>query len=326
MSAYRTSGMCTTLLLCLVLFASCATTTAPVAQKATVTPTSTAKARVPQPTATPTIVTATPTRSTTPQQYTSHVFSRGVGRPDDMVFDRQGRVLFSDFYNGTVSRLNRDGSVTVLLHGLAGPEGLIVLSDGAMIIAEQSTNRILTLAPGAMNRAPTVLRTLPATPSASNCDKHGVDGIAFDATTQTIIVPDSPTGNVYRMSLDGKTLTLLASNIPRPVGAAVDAHGNIYVADECGGALYRISTAGTITRTGGFGMLDDVALDPRGNILVIDLLPAIHALIRIDAATGKRQTLASRGFIEPQGLLVGSNDTIYVSDDYADIIVEYTPV
>ena len=243
-----------------------------------------------------------------------------------MVFDRQGRVLFSDFYNGTVSRLNSDGSVTVLLHGLAGPEGLIVLSDGTIIIAEQSTNRILTLAPGAINQAPTVLRTLPATQSASNCDKHGVDGIAFDATTNTIIVPDSPTGNVYRMSLDGKTLTLLASNIPRPVGAAVDAQGNIYVADECGGALYRISTTGTITRTGGFGMLDDIALDPRGNILVTDLLPAIHALIRIDVATGKRETLASKGFIEPQGLLVGSNDTIYVSDDYADIIVEYVPV
>ena len=323
MSAYRTSVICTILLLCFVVFTSCATSPTQVTQKATMTPTSNPTAHVAQPTTMPTIVTATPTRSTTPQQYTSRLFSRGVGRPDDMVFDRQGRVLFSDFYNGTVSRLNSDGTVTVLLRELAGPEGLIVLSDGTMIIAEQHTNRLLTLAPGAT--VPTVLRTLPGTPSASNCDKHGIDGITFDFTTNTIIVPDSPTGNVYSMSLDGKTLTLLAANIPRPVGAAVDAQGNIYIADECGGALYRISTTGTITRTGSFGMLDDIALDPRGNILVTDLLPSIHALIRIDAATGNRQTLASRGYIEPQGLLVASNDTIYVSDDYADIIVEYTP-
>ena len=326
MLTFRTSGTCTILLLCLIVSASCAASPTLDAQKATATPTSSPTVRVaqPTPTPTPTSITATPTRGTTPQQYTSHIFSHGVGRPDDMVFDRQGRVLFSDFYNGTINRLNSDGSVTTLLRGLAGPEGLIVLSDGSMIIAEQSINRILTLAPGAT--VPTVLRTLPSTPSASNCDKHGVDGIAFDATTNTLIVPDSPTGNVYRMSLDGKKLTLLASNIPRPVGAAVDAQGNIYVADECGGALFRISPAGTITRTGGFGMLDDIALDPRGNILITDLLPSIHALIRIDAATGKRQTLASRGFIEPQGLLVGSNDTIYMSDDYADIIVEYVPV
>jgi hypothetical protein len=52
--------------------------------------------------------------------------------------------------------------------------------------------------------------------------KHGVDGTAFDPTTDTLIVPDSPTGDVYRTSLNGETLTLLASVIVRPVGAGVD--------------------------------------------------------------------------------------------------------
>jgi hypothetical protein len=76
---------------------------------------------------------------------------------------------------------------------------------------------------------------------------------------------------------------------------------------------------------GGFGMLDDVAFDSHGNILVTDLAGAIHALIRVNWTTGKRETLASRGFIEPQGLLVDSHDDIFVSDDYANIIVEYIP-
>ena len=192
-----------------------------------------------------------------------------------------------------------------------------------MIIAEQRTNRSLSLTPGA--QAPTLLRSLPGTPSTASC-KDGVDGIAFDSTTNTIIVPDSPTGDVYSLSLDGKTLTLLASGIVRPVGATVDNHGNVYIADECGGALWRISPARAKTRIGGFGMLDDVVIDPHGNLLVIDLDPAIHALIRMDPVTGKRETLASQGFIEPQGLLVDKNDTIYVSDDYANIIVEFTPV
>jgi sugar lactone lactonase YvrE len=239
-----------------------------------------------------------------------------------MTFDLQGRILFSDFFNGTVSRLNENGSVTVLLRGIAGPEGLIVLPDGTLIIAEQRTNRILTLAPGAPS--PTVLRALPGTPSTARC-KDGVDGIALDPTTNTVIVPDSPTGEVYSMSLDGKNLTLLASGIVRPVGAVVDAQGNIYVADECGGALWRIPSHGTPTHLGGFGMLDDVALDPHGNILVTDLAGAIHSLIRVNWTTGKRETLASQGFIEPQGLLVDSHDDIFVSDDYANIIMEYIP-
>jgi sugar lactone lactonase YvrE len=264
-----------------------------------------------------------PTSDTTPKHYKSRVFLRGVGRPDDLVFDQMGNVLFSDFYNGTVSRVNRDGSVTVLLRGLAGPEGLIVLSDSRMIIAEQRTNRILSLAPGA--QSPTVLRTLPGTPSSASC-KDGVDGIAWDQNTNTVIVPDSPTGQVYRMSLDGKTLTLLAAGIARPVGAAVDAKGNIYVADECGGALWRIDLSGRTTRIGGFGMPDDVAIDPHGNVLMTDLQPSIHALIRMNPITGKRETLASQGFIEPQGLIVNAHDVIYVSDDYANIIMEYSPL
>ena len=128
-------------------------------------------------------------------------------------------MLFSDEIDGTTSRLNADGSVTVLLVDRAGPEGLVVQPDGTIIFAEQDTNRIVSLAPG--STTPTVSRVLPETPSTAAC-KHGVDGIAFDPTTNTLIVPDSPTGDVYRMSLDGKTLTLLASGIVRPVGAGID--------------------------------------------------------------------------------------------------------
>jgi sugar lactone lactonase YvrE len=246
----------------------------------------------------------------------------GSGRPDDLAFDRQGRLLFSDFYNGTVSRLNANGSVTVLLHGIAGPEGIVVLANGTMIIAEQRTNRILEVAPGASS--PTVLRALPGTPGAASC-KDGVDGIGFDATSNTLIIPDSPIGNVYRMSIDGKNLTLLATGITRPVGAAVDAQGNIYVADECSGALWRIAPNKTTTRIGGFGMLDDVAFDAYGDVLVTDLDPAIHALIRMNLATGQRETLVSQGLIEPQGLAVDSHGDIFVSDDYADLIMELKP-
>src|SRR5205823_12381046 len=204
----------------------------------------------------------------------------------------------SDFYNGTISSVTLNGTVTVLLSGLRGPEGMVVLPDGKLIFAEQNTNRILALAPGA--RTPTVLRTIPGITGQAEC-KHGIDGIAWDASTNTIIVPDSPTGDVYSLSLDGKTLTLLASGITRPVGATVDDHGNIYVADECGGAIWRITPGGATTRIGGFGMPDDVAFDPHGNLLVIDLEPSIHALIRMNLITGKRETLANQGFIEPQG-------------------------
>lgn len=310
-------------LLSLLFLASCGgsnATGSPTSTPARVLPTKTAQATQPvQLTKTPS---ATTTPGATPTHYTERVVFSGKGRPDDLVFDPQGRLIFSDFYNGNVRRLNADGSVTTIISGLAGPEGLVYLSDGTLIIAEQRTNRILKLSPD--RAALTVLRVLPGVPSGQSC-KDGVDGIALDPTTNTLIVPDSPIGNVYRMSLDGSRLQLLASGITRPVGAAVDARGIIYVADECGGAVWRIVPGGAIVRMGGFGMPDDVVFDPQGNMLVIDLQPSIHALVRVLASNGKHEVLASKGFIEPQGLAVTKNGTIYVSDDYANTIVEYTP-
>jgi sugar lactone lactonase YvrE len=279
-------------------------------------------AKAPTATATSTRAAATPASSPT-GRYTAHLLLHGSQRPDDLAFDLQGRLLFSDYYAGTVSRLNADGSVTVLLHGLAGPEGLVVLSDGTLIIAEQRTNRILSLAPGAAS--PTVIRDLPGTNSGATC-KEGVDGIALDPTNTTLIVPDSPTGDVYRMSVDGRTLTKIASGIARPVGAVVDGQGNVYVADECGGAVVRITPAGAITRIGGFSMPDDVAFDPQGRLLVIDLGPSAHALIRVDLQSGQRETLAASGFIEPQGLAIDAHGDVFVSDDASNRIVEYVPI
>lgn len=326
-SIHHSSIPGTALLLFLALFSACAQSTQqthPPTAGPTQTVTAPQSTAIPSATATASPTpTFSPTPKAAPTRYTSRVILRGVGRPDDLAFDPQGRLLFSDEFDGTISRLNADGSVTRLLTDRAGPEGMVVKSDGTIIFAEQTTNRIMSLAPGAST--PTVLRTLPGIPSSANC-KDGVDGIAFDSTTDTIIVPDSPTGAVYRMSLNGKTFTLLASGIVRPVGAAVDSQGNIYVADECGGAVWRIASGGKTTRIGGFGMPDDVIPDGYGNLLVIDLQPSIHALIRLNLATGKREILASQGYIEPQGLVIDARGDIYVADDYANMIVKYTPV
>lgn len=265
----------------------------------------------------------TNTPDVAPQHYTTKVIVQGVGRPDDLIFDQQGRLLYSDEIDATISRVNADGSVTQILQDPNGPEGLISLPNGTLIFSEQESNRIVSLAPG--SKTPTVLRVLPGTPSTANC-KHGVDGIVLDPTTNTIIVPDSPTGDVYRMSLDGKMFTLLASGIVRPVGAGVDSTGNIFIADECGNAVWRITPDGQKTRIGGFGMPDDVVPDAHGNLLIIDLAPSIHSLIRLNLATGKRETLARQGYIEPQGLLIDTHDNIFVSDDYANIVMEYKPI
>ena len=318
MQKYRHSVICTILL---VLVCAACSSSPNTSQK----PASTLPATANPVTATSTKV-ATPVATATPAsivtRYTSRVRLSGNYSPDDMAFDKQGNILFSDVKHGTINRLNSNNTVTQLVSGLAEPEGIIPLGDGSMIVSEQGTNRILSFSPG--GHTPAVLRVLPGTNSTANC-KAGIDSIALDPTTQTIIVPDSPTGNVYRLSLDGHKMTLLTSGLVRPVGAAVDAKGNVYLADECGGAVYKITPSGQKTRLGGFGMPDDVAFDLQGNLLVVDLLGSAHDLIRVNQATGKHDILASKGLIEPQGLLVDKNGHIFVSDDSANLIMEYIP-
>src|SRR5690348_17349508 len=85
--------------LCMALLAACAGAPAQ-GGAATSTPGAAATASV----------SPTPSPIPTPIRYTSRVILRGVGRPDDLAFDPQGRLLFSDFYNGTISRVNADGT------------------------------------------------------------------------------------------------------------------------------------------------------------------------------------------------------------------------
>ena len=121
--------------LCLVLLTSCSSSP----PTSTATPTPTHVVNRPTPVLSPS-PTSTPNK--TPTHYTEKVLYSGRLRPDDMAFDKQGNILFSDFYHGTISRINSDGSVSLVISGIAGPEGIVVLSDGTMIIAEQRTNRI----------------------------------------------------------------------------------------------------------------------------------------------------------------------------------------
>jgi sugar lactone lactonase YvrE len=289
------------------------------AQRVTATAQSTGS---PSPTLIATVTLSPTSVPKVPAGYVAHTILQGVGRPDDLAFDLQGNLLFSDEFNGTVNRVNANGTVTTLLRGLAGPEGIVVLPDGRLIVAEQETNQILAFAPDSTNAV--VVRRLPGTPSSASC-KHGMDGIVYDPITRMLVLPDSPTGEVYRMSLDGKSLVRLASGMVRPVGAGVDSQGNIFIADECGNAVWRLSPAGSVTRIGGFGMPDDVISDGFGNLLIIDLAPSIHALLRLNLASGKRETLASGGFIEPQGIAMDAQGNVFVADDYANVIVKFTP-
>ncbi|MFD0674278.1 stalk domain-containing protein [Cohnella sp. GCM10027633] len=146
--------------------------------------------------------------------------------------------------------------------------------------------------------------------------------------------------------------TLLLSAFERPTGLAIDAKGNIYVADSENNAIRRISKDGAVTTLAGSGNLgsddgvgeaasfdhpSDVAVDKSGNVYVADTLN--HSIRKI-TSDGKVTTLtaaseqpieyfpgaveytgdfldgtiASAKFNEPSGLAIDDKGNLFVSD------------
>lgn len=275
--------------------------TAAACQLAPVAPSAKASS-TPSPTASPLAACPTTAASLGPQ-----VLLQKMPAPDDVVFDNDGRLLFSDITAGTVSALNADGSVTRIAGGMSAPEGMVVQADGRILVAEQGRNRVMAIDP--QTHAVSLWRAFP-----NRTGRDGIDGIgpiiysSKDAAVPAdVIVPDSPNGVVWRVSPDGKTATQIASGMVRPVGAAVDANGRIFVADE-GGALWVLVPSRLRFAT--LPTPDDVLVGRAGHIFVNTLGDnAIHELDGLG-----HQVSVITGIPQPQGIALDDADNLYYTE------------
>ncbi|HET9848818.1 MAG TPA: hypothetical protein VFR68_09725, partial [Candidatus Dormibacteraeota bacterium] len=148
--------------------------------------------------------------------------------------------------------------------------------------------------------------------------RDGIDGIgpilpSRDASgnllpdANDVIVPDSPNGVVWKVTPDGKTATQIAAGMTRPVGAAIDSTGRLFVADE-GGALWVLDPARHRFAT--LPTPDDVLVGRDGQIFVNTLGDnAIHIL---DAQAHPVSVLS--GIDQPQGIALDNADNLYFTE------------
>lgn len=231
--------------------------------------------------------------------------------PDDLAFDAQGRLLFSDVNAGTVSILETDGTIQQLAGGLNEPEGIVVQADNRILVAEQGRNRIVAIDP--QSHAVTQWRAF-----VNRTSNPGIDGIgpilpARDSNGRLlpngndVVVPDSPNGTVWEVSADGKMATPIANGMTRPVGAAIDTTGRIFVADE-GGALWMLNPSKHRLAT--LPTPDDVLVAKNGHIFVNSLGDnAIHEL----DANGHQVAVLSR-IQQPQGIAFDGAENLYYTE------------
>jgi sugar lactone lactonase YvrE len=231
--------------------------------------------------------------------------------PDDLVFGNDGRLLFSDINTGAVSALNPDGTVERIAGGMAAPEGIVVQADGRILVGEQGRNRVVAI--DAQTHAVTPWHVFP-----NRTGRDGIDGIGpvlptLDVlgnllpTADNVIVPDSPNGVVWRVTPDGKTATQIASGMVRPVGAAVDSSGRIFVADE-GGALWVLDPGRRRFAT--LPTPDDVLVGRAGHIFVNTL--GDNAIHELDSQG--HQVGVITGIQQPQGIALDDADNLYYTE------------
>jgi hypothetical protein len=252
------------------------------------------------PTPTPAVTTTLASCATAVTRAALHVVHHFSVSPDDIAVDASGRLWVSAREANQLISMNPDGSGIATVTVTGGPEGVAVAGSG-VYVAQQNVNAIAEVTP-----QPSAVMTFP-----NHTANAGIDGIAAGATSQTLLVPDSPNGTLLGLSLSSPATTrVIATHLGRPVSAAVGPGGDIFVASESSPGLVVITPAGNVRKIGGFTDLDEV-VGYRGLLYVTELNR--HDVVAVDPTSGASVVLAVN-LPAPQGLAVTAAGTLEIVD------------
>jgi hypothetical protein len=265
------------------------------------------------------------------------------------------------------SNFSRDGSVAVARFDF--PSGVAVDSTGNLFIADTGNSTIRLLTPAGIVSTLAGIAGLrgmvDGVGSAAELNSPG--GLAIDGTG-TLHVADIDNSAIRQVALDGTVTTLAgfglagskgsadgsgaAARFNEPSSVAVDASGNVYVADTYNATVRKITPDGSVSTVAGTpgstGSTDGVgsgarffdpagvASDGAGNLYVADVF---NATIRKITPDGTVSTLAgtagSRGsadgtggaaqFNRPLSVAVDSAGNVFVGDAGSNTIRKISP-
>ena len=252
-----------------------------------------------------------------------------------------------------------DGGAALSAH-LYNPADAVLSPNGNLIVADEQNNRIRQVTPDGIisTIAGSGMHNLyaPGIP-ATDSPMDWPGALAFDASG-ALYFAEVHGNRVGRIGADGRIVTVAGigfpgysgDNIPAtlaelksPTGIAVDAAGNLFIADRGNHRIRKVTPDGRITTLAGTGQAGfsgdggpasaaalntpmDVKVDTIGNIFIADT--GNHRVRRV-AADGTISTIAGDGFPargpdgvasdtsslnSPAGLAVDANNDLYIVD------------
>lgn len=229
-----------------------------------------------------------------------------LNEPYGVVISRSGRVFFADRLNRRVRVIDTTGIVSTLAGdglgqysgdggpaaqaGLIEPNGLALSPDETQLfIADVAGHRVRVV-----DLAGGTIQTFAGTGEA----RHDGDGgpAAKAGVFGARAVAFAPDGSLYVMERQGSCIRRIRDGVIETV-AGTGARG--YAGD------------GSDARLAVFDAPKEMAVDPAGNIYVVDT--ESHAIRRIDAMTWIVTTIAS-GLARPHGALVAPDGSVLIAD------------
>lgn len=291
--------------------------------------------------------------------------------PSDLAVDASGNLYVTDTNNHTVRKITADGVVTTLA-GAAGtsgaadgtgsaarfdsPTGITIDGAGNLYVADTDNDTIRKIT------ADGVVTTVAGTAQSTGSADGGASAARFDHPSDVTVdasgnlyVADTDNDTIRKISPAGDVTTVAgladtpgstdgagsAARFFSPEGIAVDASGNLYIADTSNHTVRKISPAGTVTTLAGlagtsggsdgrgtaarFQFPSDLAVDGSGNLFVADtdnhtireITPAgLTATVAGLAGTSGNAdgTGTSARFYYPTGVAVDTSGKVYVAD------------
>jgi len=302
--------------------------------------------------------------------------SASFSHPEGVAVDASGNVYVADTSNDIIRKISAGANVSTFA-GITGapghangigtsasfdsPVGIAVDSSGNVYVADSANDDIREISTTG------VVITLAGTGSTGFSNGTGIaasfdnpTGVAVDASGN-VYVADQTNDSIRKISSGAIVTTLAgsgstgsangtgaAASFDNPTGLAVDAAGNVYVADQNNFEIRKITPGGVVTTLAGTGSTGsvnatgtsasfnhpyDVTVDASGNVFVAD---GGNDLIRKITSAGVVTTLAGTAgsagstnatgtfasFWAPWGLAVDSNDDVFVADTNNNMIRE----
>jgi sugar lactone lactonase YvrE len=278
--------------------------------------------------------------------------------PQGITIGNTGDIYVTDAFNSAIRKVTTGGQVsTVTGNGTIGyvdgsladarfyaPQSVVTDATGNIYVADFSNNVIRKITPGG------VVSTLAGSGTAGYGDGTGIAasfnnprGLAVDGSGN-IYVADKGNNLIRKITAAGVVTTFAGNraaawvdkttatdaSFNKPSGLAIDAAGNIYVADAFNYSIRKITSAGVVSTYLGdpkhkvIGSPSALTFDAKGNLFVADQTGRIFEittdkvllpLAGLSATTGFAEGSGKNAlFASPQGVAADASGNLYIAD------------